>query len=83
MITPEQVKVRKVTHWQPSFTAKGPGQPGVYTFQLILDQGAEEALLQLNEDDADNMFDWLSASSEVYYDMERRVVVFGTRETGS
>ena len=82
-ITEQQYKVRKVTHWQPSFTAKEPGQEGTYTFQLILDQGADESILTLTESDADNLFDWLSASSEVYYDMERRVLMFGTREVGA
>ena len=82
-ITEQQIKVRKVTHWQPSFTAKGPGESGVYTFQLVLDYGAEEAVLRLDEDDADNLFDWLSASQEVYYDVDRKVVMFGTRAVGS
>lgn len=82
-VTPEHIKVRKVTHWQPSYTVAGAGEQGTYTFQLILDQGAEEAVLTLNEDDADNLFDWLSASGEVYFDMARQVVMFGTRAIGS
>ena len=82
-ITEQQIKVRKVTHWQPSYTAQAPGEAGVYTFQLVLDYGAEEEVLRLNEDDADNLFDWLSASSDVYYDLERKVVMFGTRAVGS
>ena len=81
-VTEQQIKVRKVTHWQPSFTAKGPGEAGVYTFQLVLDHGAEEVVLQLTEDDADNLFDWLSASGDVYYDVDRKVVMFGTRPVG-
>jgi len=78
----EQIKVRKVTAWQPSFTAKEPGEAGVYAFQLILDQGAEQRVLQLTEGDADNLFDWLSASSEVYYDTERQVLIFAPRGLG-
>ena len=78
-VTAQEIIVRKVTHWQPTWTEKGPGQPGTYTIQLILDNGAEEAVLTLTEDDADNLFDWLSDSNEVYFDMQRRVVLFGTR----
>jgi len=37
----------------------------------------------VTEGDADNLFDWLSASSEVYYDLEREVVIFGSRTVGS
>jgi hypothetical protein len=81
-ITEQQIKVRKVTHWQPSFTAQTPGEPGVYTFQLILDEGAEEAILRVTDQDADNLFDWLTASSDVYFDSERNVLMFGTRSAG-
>lgn len=81
-ITAEQIKVRKVTGWQPSWTESAPGEPGTYSFQLILDQGAEEYVLRLTEDDADNLFDWLSDSSEVYFDMERKVLIFGPRAFG-
>jgi hypothetical protein len=78
----QTIKVRKVTAWQPNFTENSPGEPGNYVFQLILDQGAEEYVLRLTESDADNLFDWLSESSEVYFDMERRVLIFGTRAIG-
>ena len=81
-ITEQQIKVRKVTHWQPSFTAKAPGEAGVYTFQLVLDHGAEEVVLHVTDQDADNLFDWLSASGDVYYDLDRKVVMFGTRPVG-
>jgi hypothetical protein len=82
-ITEHQFKVRKVTHWQPSFTAKEPGEPGVYTFQLILDEGAEEAILRVTDQDAHNLFQWLSDSSDAYYDTERNVLMFGTRSAGA
>jgi hypothetical protein len=81
-ITDRDIKVRKVTAWQPSWTESAPGEPGTYSIQLILDQGAEEYVLRLTEDDADNLFDWLSASSEVYFDLERKVLIFGPRATG-
>jgi hypothetical protein len=77
------IKVRKVTSWQPNWSASGSGEQGTYVFQLILDDGAAEAVLVLTPDDADNLFDWLSASSQVHYDMDREVLIFGTRPTGS
>jgi hypothetical protein len=81
-VSPEQIKVRKVTHWQPTFAHREAGQGGLYTFQLILDNGAAEHVLGVSADDADNLFDWLHASSDVYYDLERRVLMFGTRAVG-
>jgi hypothetical protein len=77
------IKTRKVTAWQPNWSASGPGEEGTYIFQLVLDGGASEVVLTLTNDDADNLFDWLSSSSEVYYDLEREVLLFGTRPTGS
>ena len=78
-----KIKVRKVTHWQPNFSLSGPGEPGTYLFQLVLDNGASEVVLTLSVDDADNLFDWLSSSSDVYYDLEREVILFGARSVGS
>ena len=76
------IKTRKVTHWQPNFSLSGPGEPGTYLFQLVLDNGASEVVLNLTCDDADNLFDWLSASNEAYYDIEREVLLFGSRTLG-
>ncbi len=77
------IKTRKVTNWQPNFSLSGAGEPGTYIFQLVLDHGASEVVLNLTEGDADNMFDWLSTSSDVYYDLEREVLLFGSRSIGS
>ena len=70
------IKTRKVTHWQPNFSLSGKGEQGTYLFQLVLDNGASEVVLAVNVDDADNLFDWLTASKEVYYDLEREVIIF-------
>ncbi len=77
------IKTRKVTNWQPNFSLSGAGEPGTYIFQLVLDHGASEVVINVTEGDADNLFDWLSSSSEVYYDLEREVLLFGSRSVGS
>jgi hypothetical protein len=77
------IKTRKVTNWQPNFSLSGAGEPGTYIFQLVLDHGASEVVLNLTEGDADNMYDWLSTSRDVYYDLEREVLLFGSRSIGS
>ena len=76
------IKTRKVTHWQPNWSASGKGEPGTYLIQLVLDHGASEVVLTLTEGDADNLFDWLSTSSEVFYDLEREALIFGARAIG-
>jgi hypothetical protein len=82
-VTSSEIKVRQVTHWQPTFTYAGPGAPTVYTVQLVLDEGADEFVLTLDDaDDAENLFSWLSKSEIVHFDMDRKVLMFGTRATG-
>jgi len=41
-ITPEAIVVRQVTHYQTSWAESEAGAPGVFSVQLILDQGAAE-----------------------------------------
>lgn len=77
------ITVRKVTEWQASWTPQGPGEPGVNTFQLILDGGAAEHVFSpVATEDADNLFDWLSAGGDVYFDVARTSLIFGTRPPG-
>jgi IstB-like ATP binding protein len=59
------------------------GQPGTYTLQLVLDQGAGEEVLTLHPDDADALQDLLVAQDTVHYDVKRRVLMFGVKKPGS
>jgi len=76
---PEKIQVREVTQYQPTWTAKEPGQPGVFTIQLILDHGAEEFIIQPDADDADVLVELLERGENVYFDVGRRVLMFGNR----
>ena len=81
-ITPAHIKVRHVTHYQFSWTEEAPGQPGTFTVQLILDQGADEYVLRLVADDADVLFELFDRGKDVYFDTERKVLMFGSRGIG-
>ena len=81
-VTDDSIKVRQLTHYQFSWVAGEPGQPGTYTLQLVLDQGAWEEVLTLDPDDADNLQDLLSDAGIVYYDVPRRTLMFGTTPVG-
>ena len=81
-VTDNSVKVRQLTHYQFSWVAGEPGQPGTYTLQLVLDQGAWEEVLTLDPDDADNLQDVLTTNKVVFYDIERRVMIFGLSRPG-
>jgi hypothetical protein len=75
--------VRQLSHYQFSWVAGEPGQPGTFTLQLVLDQGAWEEVLTVDADDADNLQDLLSTASIVFYDIKRRALMFGTTPVGS
>jgi len=77
-----ELRVRKVTSWQARFTGQGSGQPGINTFQLILDDGAADHALTASAEDADNLFDWLRNSEEVYFDVGSEQLIFETKGVG-
>jgi hypothetical protein len=82
-LTDDSIKVRHLSHYQFSWVAGEAGQPGTWTLQLVLDQGAWEEVLTLDADDADNLQDMLAAASTVFYDVGRRTLMFGTAAVGS
>jgi hypothetical protein len=81
-VTDDSIKVRQVSHYQFSWVAGEAGQPGTYTLQLVLDQGAWEEVLTLDPDDADNLQDLLVGAGTVFYDVGRRTLMFGTTPVG-
>ena len=81
-LTDDDITVRQVSHYQFSWVAGEAGQPGTYTLQLVLDQGAAEEVLTLDSDDADNLKDLLAATKTVLYDVRRRTLMFGTTPVG-
>lgn len=70
------IKVRRVTDIHSNWNEQGDGQSGKFSFQLILDDGAEEAVIRPTVEDSDVLMDLIPASGEVYYDTERRVIIF-------
>ncbi len=82
-LTDNSIKVRQLSHYQFSWVAGEPGQPGTWTLQLVLDQGAWEEVLTVDADDADNLQDLLSNTGVVHYDVDRRTLLFGVTPAGS
>jgi hypothetical protein len=75
--TERQIKVRQVTHVQASWTEETRGGAGAFTFQLILDNGAEEYVLRPTADDADVLLKLFGRSNQATFDLERKVLIFG------
>lgn len=81
-VTDDSIHVRQLSHYQFSWIAGNPGEPGTWTLQLVLDQGAWEEVLTIDADDADNLQDILCTAKTVYYDIQRRTLMFGTVPAG-
>jgi len=81
-LTDDSIKVRQLSQYQFTWVAGEAGQPGTWTLQLVLDEGAWEEVLTLDPDDADNLQDVLESSKVVFYDIERRTMIFGLARPG-
>jgi hypothetical protein len=73
--TEESIKVRQVTDVQASWTERERGAPGAFTFQLILDNGAEEYVLRPTADDAKVFMKLFKRSAAIYFDLDRKVLI--------
>jgi hypothetical protein len=69
-------RVRQVTNIQASWTEKERGESGVFLLQLILDNGVEEYILNLDEDDMDVILKLFDRSPHTTFDLERKVLMF-------
>jgi hypothetical protein len=81
-VTDDSIQVRQLSHYQFSWTASESGGTGTWTLQLVLDQGAWEEVLSITADDADNLQDVLRSTGTVFYDVRRRVLMFGVTRPG-
>jgi hypothetical protein len=73
--TEQQVQVRQVTDVQASWTEHERGEPGSFTIQLILDDGAEEYILLPEADDAKVMLKLFRSTDAVYFDLGNKVLI--------
>jgi hypothetical protein len=74
--TEDQLLVRQVTHLQASWAERERGEPGAFTFQLILDQGVDEYVLRPSADDAQVLLRLFESSAGATFDRARKVLVF-------
>ena len=80
--TRQAIKVRQVTQVHSNWNEEERGAPGKFSFQLILDNGAEEYVIRPTSEDADVLVDLFEQTDTIYFDMERGVLIFGDISTG-
>ena len=74
----EQITVRQVTNVHANWSEQERGEPGKFSFQLILDNGAEEYAIRPPAEDSDVLMDLFKKSDTIYFDMGRQVLIFGS-----
>jgi hypothetical protein len=81
-VSDDSIQVRHLSHYQFSWTAQDAAEPGVFTLQLVLDEGAWEEVVTVNAEDAEVLQGLLRNGNDVVYDVGRRVLAFGTTAVG-
>lgn len=81
--TESAIKVRQVTDVHANWNEEGRGEPGKFSFQLILDNGAEEYAIRPPAEDADVLMELFGSTDVLYFDMERKVLIFSNLSLGS
>ena len=78
----QQITVRQVTNVHANWSEQERGAPGKFSFQLILDNGAEEYAIRPPAEDSDVLLDLFKKSETVYFDMGRQGLIFGNISLG-
>jgi hypothetical protein len=81
--TEQSIMVRQVTDVHANWSEQKRGAPGKFSFQLILDNGAEEYAIRPPADDADVLVELFKLTDKIYFDMSRQVLIFGDVPVGS
>ena len=75
--TEQSIKIRQVTDVHANWSSQGPLEDGKFSYQLILDDGAQEALIMPTVDDAKVLRDLIHDADAVYWDTDKEVLIFG------
>ena len=75
--TGQASRVRQVTDVHSNWSYQGDLQNGKFSYQLILDNGAQEALVMPTADDAKVLRDLFHDAGTVYWDMDKEALIFG------
>ena len=81
--TEHEIKVREVTDYQATWTERARGAAGAFTIQLILDHGVEEYVIRPTAEDAEVLFSLLAGAENVNFDLDRKVLMFGSKRLRS
>jgi hypothetical protein len=75
--TESAIKVRQVTDVHANWSSQGSLENGKFSYQLILDNGAQEALIMPTVDDAKVLRDLIHDADTIFWDLDKEVMIFG------
>ncbi len=75
--TEATIKVRQVTDIHSNWSSQGDLQSGKFSYQFILDNGAEEAMIMPTAEDGKLLRVLIHDADTIYYDTEKGVLIFG------
>ena len=75
--TEQTVMVRQVTDVHSNWSNQGPLEQGKFSYQLILDDGAEEVLIMPTAEDGKLLRDLIHDAGTLYWDTQNEVLIFG------
>ena len=73
--TENAIAVRQVTDLHANWSEQGSGEPGKFSFQLILDDGAEEVVIRPSAEAAKVLVAQFVAGQSFYWDTQREVLL--------
>jgi hypothetical protein len=80
--TEQTIQVRQVTDVHANWSEQERRAPGKFSFQLILDNGAEEYAIRPDVEDADVLVELFKLTDKLYFDLSRQVLIFGNVPLG-
>jgi hypothetical protein len=75
--TEQTIQVRQITDVHANWSSQGALENGKFSYQLILDNGVQEALIMPTADDAKVLRDLIHDADTLYWDLDDEVIIFG------
>jgi hypothetical protein len=73
--TEQAIQVRQVTDLHGNYNEFERGQPGEFSLQLILDDGADEYVLRPPADDVRTLMMMIDRAESMYFDTDKGVLI--------
>ena len=76
--TEQTLMVRQVTDVHSNWSYQGELEQGKFSYQLILDDGAQEVVIMPTAEDGKLLRDLINDADALYWDIQNEVLIFGT-----